>query len=57
MSKIKPLWVLVWPNGGFLSRNIGVPAVFFTKKDALHFKRNSSYETLRIVKFEVKDDA
>jgi hypothetical protein len=57
MSKIKPLWVVIWPSGEFFSRNIGVPAVFFTKKDALRFKRNSSYEILRIVKFEVKDDA
>ena len=54
MSKIKPLWVLVWPNGGFLSRNIGVPAVFFTKKGALQFKRNSTYTTPLVKKLDRK---
>ena len=50
-KNIKCLWVLVWPNGGFLSRNLGIPAAFYSKKEALRFKFNSTYETPRLVKF------
>ena len=50
-KKIKYLWVLVWPDGGFLSRNLGIPAAFYSKKDALRFKFNGPYETPRLVKF------
>ena len=52
-KKIRHLWVLVWPSGGFLSRSLGIPAAFYSKKEALRFKFNSTYETPRLVKFRV----
>ena len=50
-KKGKHLWVLVWPNGDFLSRNLGIPAAFYSKEEALRFKFNSTYETPILVKF------
>ena len=56
-KKIKHLWVLVWPSGKLLSRNPGIPAAFYTKKEGLRFKFNSTYETPKLVKFSVAGDA
>jgi hypothetical protein len=52
MSK-KVLWVLLWPSGHVCKEGVNRPCVFFTRNDALDWKRNSTYETLRIVRFEV----
>jgi hypothetical protein len=43
-------WALMWPTGHILSRNPGVPAIFFTRKDARTWLYNLTYETVKIVK-------
>ena len=52
-KKIKHLWVLVWPNRRFLSRNLVIPAAFYTKMEAMRFKFNSTYDTPILIKFKV----
>jgi hypothetical protein len=51
----KIAWAVVWPNGEILSRNPGVPAIFFTHEDALRWKRNSHYETPKVVQMRQRE--
>ena len=50
-KRIKHLWVWVWPSGELLSQNLGIPAAFYTKAEALRFKFNRGHKTPHLLKF------